>query len=208
MKRIICSLILFLVAGILIAQDGYQEYTFGMDMDTVKAKWVQLNQRDRDFKIIFREDTSYFESSCFFYIIKHLYNSELSGGIPNPMAARGDEFKVLKADSDFGDRLTFFFSNNKLVGVVTKFYRSNILSEIIKKYGNGNKYSISWSENSHDLGIVWQNGQRYIIWEEFISDNIKREVVTYIEVNWSRELCQRRMESFRAEQQKVRSRID
>jgi hypothetical protein len=193
MKRIIFFVILFSLCGIIFAQNGYQEYTFGMEMDTIKSR----------FPNNIHEDSYYYKG--LFYIIKHLYNSELTGNIPNPLTATDDEFKVLltgnnnyTSDSDF----KFLFSNNKLVGIITFFKHDDILPEIIRKYGNGNKYVFSWP------GVVWLNGQRFIIWEELDFREYKYQIVTYIDANWARELCRKRMEIYRAEQQKVRSRLD
>jgi hypothetical protein len=182
----------------IFAQNGYQEYTFGMGIDTIISK----------FPNNIKEWGYYYNG--LFYIIKHLYDSELSGNIPNPLAATGDKFKVLLTGSDLRDSdFAFLFYDNKLVGMMTFFNNDNILPEIIRKYGNGSKYGVSWNGRTSEEGFLWLNSQRFIIWEERTGNyNTKYQIVTYFDVNFARELCRRKMDTFRAEQEKVKSRLD
>jgi hypothetical protein len=196
MKKLWVFLMVFAFGNSVSAQNGYQEYTFGMDLEAIKSKFSYF------------DEWGYYYNGLF-YTIMHLYKAEISGAIPNPQAVLGNEFKVFVTGEWLrDDDLAFLFSNNKLVGVITFFNRDNILSDIKKKYGNGSTYSVSWPNGTPEEGILWLNSQRFIIWEQRGSNNRSYQIVTYFEANWIRDVCRRRMENFRKEEQQKRSRID
>jgi len=198
MKRYLFLIFILLFCNALFAQSGYQDYLFGMDIDTIKAK-VEIRTR------------FYYEKTVFFMMF-HFYNAEIKNGtIPNPLGVEGNDFEVYETVTELGTGdLTLLFSNKKLVGVVTQFSRfsnMDILTELRNKYGNGSGYTISGDE-----GIVWLDAQRsrFIIYESHNENdwvyNYKR--VTYIEANWIRDICNRRMVLYREEIKRSKSRLD
>jgi hypothetical protein len=102
----------------------------------------------------------------------------------------------------------FLFYNNKLVGVVT-YFRSNILPELIEKYGNGfsGKPPIL-SKDSRDDIQLWANRHRFLIWEHKASLYSFWETITYIDGTWIQNICKLRIEEYRKNRDRTRSKID
>ena len=84
----------------------------------------------------------------------------MSSSIPNPLffLPYGSNKKVIY-NGVFGknDSLQFLFIDNKLVGVLTFFNNENVLPQLQQRYGNGNRYTLTYNNNSSHTGIIWRN---------------------------------------------------
>jgi hypothetical protein len=140
-----------------------------------------------------------------FFVMYYLYKSELKDEIPNPSRYAIDFLDYTNGlTGDYSDDgLGFFFSNNKLVGVVTYFNHANIINELQKKYGKS--VSLKFPDIRSE-GRVWLDNKRYIVWSR--SDLLSEmgvEFVTYLDAEWSREICKKCIQNYRKEKQQEKS---
>ena len=204
MKKISPICLLFFIGSFLFAQSGYKDFQFGMSMEEIKTKFPDI-----------KEPSYGYQDDTLFYVIQHLYKSELEGAIPNPLKGLED-FKVLSTgDNAREDDFTFLFHNNRLVGIITyyNFYSqhyNNLIGALNDKYGNGSTYGVQYANNSSNEGTLWVDNQRFIVWEHHnlsYSPYLRFQTVTYLDAVWLREVCKKRMEEFRKEQEQLKSRL-
>lgn len=218
MKKTISSLLMiFVIITSVYSQNGYKDFKWGMTSEQVSELVLTFQESSEDdSKPIFQKSTEYDSSpsdsgSSLSFVMSYLYGSELQGSIPHPGKYAIDFVGYNNGRSsawiDDGG-LEFFFSKNKLVGVVTYFHNANIISELEKKYGKGISLKFYINNTFVDEGRVWLDKKRYIVWSKSdLSSTMGVEFVTYLDAEWSKELCRKCIQNYKKEIQLEKSRI-
>ena len=200
MKKLFLAITILLICtgtGIF-AQNGYQNYTFGMSMEQIKSVFPDAEE-------------STFTSNSLTYLMYHLHKSELPDRMPNPYIWAKEDIRILYTGEYtwLSSSYYFIFNQNRLVGVVTFFPNENVLPDLVNRYGSGLTYGMVFQNSTFLEGRIWQNGtQRFITWEMYEAMYTNYQVVSYFDAAWVRDLCQKAINNYREEQQRIRSRLD
>lgn len=175
MKKVPVFCVLFFISFLLYAQTGYKDYQFGITVEQLKLINPDIKESEH-YRLTFPPIVD---------VMFAFYTPEAESYIPNPNPYKGKCVEYSTKDDD----LTFYFDTNKLVAVVTYFKGSQgILSELIKRYGEGNLLLVYGK-----FVFVWADYER----KRFITFEEDNEKVIYIDAEWASNLCKKTIEEDR-----------
>jgi len=186
-------------------KNGYKDFKWGMTPEQVSELVQTLEQKSEIGQTFQKSEYGYNDpGSSLFFIMSYLYRSELHDETPYPVTDIIGYTNGLTGNYR-ENGLSFFFSNDKLVGVVTYFRKANIISELEKKYGKGVSLEFSGAESA--VGRVWLDNERYIIWSmSDFSSALGVEFVTFLDAEWSRKTCKKCVQDYKKEKQQEKFR--
>lgn len=237
-KTIFSLLILCVIITSAFSQNGYKGFKWGMTSEQVSkialVPAIQESEED-DVNPTFQKNTwgeddgdnssPYDDGNSLAFVMYYLYKSELKDLILIPKRYaidfvgynNGRAYSYQGGYYDANDGLEFFFSKNKLVGVVTYFHHdyqeksSRIISELEEKYGEG--VSLIYKSFDEDEGTVegrvWLDNKRFVVWSRSENSTLRgMEFVTYLDVEWSKEICKKCIQTYKKEKSQIKSRLD
>ena len=199
MKTLSLILVLLALSIPIFPQTGYQGYQFGMTIDAVRAKTPGLRTSNR-FSLIWNTGSS---------IMNSLYRNEIASEIPYPFSSSSLQNPLVLLSEPinrYNFESLYLFHDNKLVGIITVF-RDRVFEMLTSRYGNGALTTLRRSNISHEV-YLWVNAGRFITWERQAEGVGFLETITYLDENWMKNICRRRIAEYRERQLYVRSRID
>lgn len=248
-KTVLSFLIICIIITSAFSQNGYKGFKWGMTSEQVSkivlVPEIERSAEDNDDSPTFQKNSwqkisdsmpddsdPYDDGGSLPFIMYYLYKSELKDLIlfPNKYAIdfvgynNGRPYSYPGGYYPNNESLEFFFSKNKLVGVVTYFHNntqeksSSIISELEEKYGEGFSLIYNSSRIYHDYqtgvegrveGRIWLDNKRFVVWSRSDNSSLRgMEFVTYLDAEWSKEICKKCIENFRKEKSQIRSRLD
>lgn len=221
-KSIFTLLIICFIITPGLSKNGYKDFKWGMTSEQISkivlAPTIQVPSEDETGPRFEKSEWSIEHEELhpvsLAFIMYYLYENELENLIINPQRCAVD-FIEYNNGQPSNDRLEFFFSRNKLVGVVTQFHHGypgkypRIINELEEKYGEGFPIKYNSSEDGIVEGRVWLDNKRYVVWSRSDKSSLfALEYVTYLDVEWSKEISNICIQDYRKEKSQIRSRLD
>ena len=197
MKKAILTIIAILVSfsNLVYAQSGYRDYLFGTDISVITDSLKKTFPETRELS------TNSNDEEYLSFIMKHLYSSQFSNIVINPLPLIIN-YKTVTNNTRANDNLAFRFANNKLFAVMTYILEGSVFDALKERYGSGISYTIQTLDRRYDTltdnnAQLWIDGSdRYILYEKFSPEAFFNERITYIDKNWADRFCKEVFEAY------------
>lgn len=173
-RVVVVLCVIFGGVGLAYAQNGIQQYIWGMSVQKVQSLVSDL-ARDELYQpgapLPALQDA-----------LLYLDHQKLGPIIPNPLVRSPDV--VTSYTSEKLD-LTFWFASLKLVGVTFNFQYRNELDGLEQKYGKVQPLAAT-SYGWNILTASWQRPQLLVVWERLPA--LSTEFVSYLDRAWFKKI--------------------
>ena len=218
MKKIILGIMfIFIISSVAFAQNGYLDFRWGMTLDEVK-NLLDDNYRNR----IGRESLGY---DPVIFLMYYLYGSEIRNNFGGNLRSPPEQLNINGtwqrryipfSSSGYTNWNTegycFYLENERLIGVQTTFSNGNIIDELVKRHGDGNRINVQGYQYGYMYNDyrIWISNNRIIIYYyvRHNSMNWTKEIVSYLDSESFRRIAEDSMIENRILLNNERRRID
>jgi len=132
------------------AQSGYKDFTWGMTVEQVKKKCLDL------------VSYNYIRWPAPSYVTMYLYSNEIEGFVPNPLEYASGQLVAYESTKN---ELRFYFINKKLIAVEMQFIQKKILDDLIAQYGNVTPVGGVYGSYQYQTASWNDQKNRFVVWE-------------------------------------------
>lgn len=161
-------------AGLAYAQNGIQQYIWGMSVQKVHSLVSDLTQ-----------DPLYQAGAPLPAVqdaLLYFDHGKLGPVIPNPLVQRPD---LVTSYTSYTLNLAFWFASGRLIGVTFNFQNRNELDGLEHRYGKVEPLaakSFGWDI----LTAAWRKPQLLVVWERLPA--LSTEFVSYLDLSWFKKI--------------------